>query len=123
MFDNGDYLTFGGDGAVFKEKIYIEMIMKFTNLQNYMSDENIFATLMNFSPSARMGRSMELRYSPAMDAFRFLMTCDTSHTMSKMSPNLLNSLQSGLIYAIMYISSLHTRWFYGKQTEYSQAGN
>lgn len=78
VLDNGDYLTFGGDGAVFKEKIYIEMIMKFTNLQNYMSDENIFVTLMNFSPSARMGRSMELRYSPAMDAFRFLMTCDTS---------------------------------------------
>ena len=56
VLDNGDYLTFGGDSAVFKEKIYIEMIMKFTNLQNYMSDEKYFCNSYEFLTVGTYGK-------------------------------------------------------------------
>ena len=70
----GGYMTFGGENIVYKDKIYFEILIKFNDTRNYSSKEQMLITAMNYENTAKMGRSMEFRYAPDFDAFRFLMT-------------------------------------------------
>ncbi len=73
-FKPGDYLSFGGEKLKYKNKIYIEMLVKFNDLQDYVADEYVFFKVYNYSVNAKMRRSIELRKSNYFDAFRFLIT-------------------------------------------------
>ncbi|MBQ4109447.1 MAG: hypothetical protein IJC74_01050 [Clostridia bacterium] len=73
-FKPGQYLSFGGEKLKYKDKIYIEMLVKFNDLQDYVADEYIFFKVYNYSANAKLRRSIELRKSNFMDAFRFLIT-------------------------------------------------